>query len=94
MNENVNNDIDNDIKNEIDFIENKFLEFETKINNIEKKMDKIIEILQKDCKKMSDHIDFVENVYDNVKMPFYYIMNKVNHIVFDNMIDYEYKNIE
>ncbi len=27
---------------------------------------------------MVDHIDFVETVYDNVKMPFYYVMDKVS----------------
>ena len=30
---------------------------------------------------MRNHIDFVENVYDNVKTPFYYVMNKVNSLV-------------
>ena len=61
----------------------------------EKKMDKILELLEKDCKKMSDHIDFVENVYDNVKMPFYYVMNKVNYLVSsDNkgILDSEHNN--
>jgi len=45
---------------------------------IEKKLDRIIELLEKDCKKMVDHIDFVETVYDSVKMPFYYVMDKVS----------------
>lgn len=45
---------------------------------LETKLDKIIDLLERDCKKMSDHIDFVENVYETVKSPFYFIMNKVN----------------
>lgn len=58
-------------------------EDEIKFNRIEQKLDKIIELLEKDCKKMVDHIDFVENVYDNIKMPFYYVMDKVSLLVTD-----------
>jgi hypothetical protein len=64
-----------------DFLKNKILDLEKHFTMMEKKMDKILELLEKDCKKMSDHIDFVENVYDNVKMPFYYVMDKVNYLV-------------
>ena len=63
------------------FLKNKMLDLENQFKIIDKKMDKILEILEKDCKKMSEHIDFVENVYDNVKMPFYYVMDKVNYLV-------------
>ena len=63
------------------FLKNKMLELENQFKIIDKKMDKILEILEKDCKKMSEHIDFVENVYDHVKMPFYYVMDKVNYMV-------------
>lgn len=48
------------------------------LNAINKKLDKILEVLQTDCKKMADHIDFVEKVYDNVKSPFHFIMNKIS----------------
>jgi hypothetical protein len=58
-------------------------ELEIKFNRIEQKLDKIIELLEKDCKKMVDHIDFVENVYDSIKMPFYYVMDKVSLLVTD-----------
>ena len=78
-----------------DFLKNKILDLENMFKIIEKKMDKILELLEKDCKKMSDHIDFVENVYDNVKMPFYYVMNKVNYLVSsDNkgILDSEHNN--
>lgn len=66
---------------DIDFLKNKILDLEKHFTIMEKKMDKILELLEKDCKKMSDHIDFVENVYNNVKMPFYYVMDKVNYLV-------------
>ena len=78
-----------------DLLKNKILNLENMFKIIEKKMDKILELLEKDCKKMSDHIDFVENVYDNVKMPFYYVMNKVNYLVSsDNkgILDSEHNN--
>ena len=78
-----------------DFLKNKLLDLENHFKIMDKKMDKILEILEKDCKKMSDHIDFVENVYDNVKMPFYYIMDKVNCLVSsDNkkILDCEHNN--
>jgi len=68
-------------EDEREFLQNKMLKLEKQLQIMEKKMDKILELLEKDCKKMSDHIDFVENVYDNVKMPFYYVMDKVNNLV-------------
>ena len=61
-----------------DNVIDKITEIENRCERIEQKMDKILQLLEKDCKKMTDHIDFVENVYDNVKSPFYYLMDKVN----------------
>lgn len=66
---------------DIDFLKNKMLDLENQFKIIEKKMDRVLELLEKDCKKMTDHINFVENVYDNVKMPFYYVMDKVNYFI-------------
>lgn len=59
-------------------IDAKLVEVELRVQRIEQKLDRIIELLERDCKKMVDHIDFVETVYDNVKMPFYYVMDKVS----------------
>jgi len=64
----------------------KILDLEKRFEQIEQKMDKILEILEKDCKKMTDHIDFIENVYDNVKSPFYYLMDKVNLLSNNRML--------
>ena len=78
-----------------DFLKNKMLDLESQFKIMDKKMDKILEILEKDCKKMSDHIDFVETVYDNVKMPFYYVMDKVNYLVTNDnktILDHQYNN--
>tara|TARA_Y100000816_G_C25827329_1_gene432732 strand:+ start:197 stop:598 length:402 start_codon:yes stop_codon:yes gene_type:complete len=62
-----------------------------KINLIIKKLDTIDENMNqllnmqknvnKNAEKMGEHIDFVENVYDNVKNPLGYICNKVSYLV-------------
>lgn len=51
---------------------------ENKIETIEKKIDS--EIVD-ECKKMGDHINFVENVYENVKHPLGYINNKIKNFM-------------
>ena len=67
-------------------IQNKLDSLETQMNRIENKLDKllkdfeILNDLEPQCKKMSEHIDFVESVYDKVKSPMYYIFNKISKI--------------
>jgi len=68
-------------------IMNKIIEIEKRCERMETKMDKILELLEKDCKKMTDHINFIENVYDNVKSPFYYLMDKVNLLSTNRMLE-------
>ena len=65
----------------------KIVALENRCERIEYKLDKILELLEKDCKKMTDHIDFIENVYDNVKSPFYYLMDKVNLLSTNRMLE-------
>jgi division protein CdvB (Snf7/Vps24/ESCRT-III family) len=61
-----------------------------KVNN---KIDLIIEILNVDvkekCDKMGEHIDFIENVYDNVKNPLGYLCNKLNSFTGENQYSLE-----
>ena len=93
----MNQDEDIDIEqiiNKIDKLETimKILDsnmkrLDSNMNILDSKMDKILEILEKDCKKMTDHIDFIENVYDNVKSPFYYLMDKVNLLSNTRMLE-------
>ncbi len=48
---------------------------------IESRLDKIETIIQENkeaANKMSDHIDFIDNVYDNVKKPFCRILSIYN----------------
>ena len=66
-------------------IENRIFELEKQYSRIEEKLDFIISIFQEDvapnCEKMSGHIDFVENVYENVKNPLGYLCNKVGSFI-------------
>ena len=62
-------------------IKEKISELEKNMKRMDEKLDRILELLESDCKKMRDHIDFVETVYDNVKTPFNYVMDKVNFFV-------------
>jgi uncharacterized protein YaaN involved in tellurite resistance len=76
MNQNNENDI-----------YDKIVSLENRCERMEQKIDKLLELLEKDCKKMIDHIDFIENVYDNVKSPFYYLMDKVNLLSANRMLE-------
>jgi hypothetical protein len=52
------------------------------LNDINKKLDRIEERLiklEKTQDKMDTHIDFIEDVYDNIKHPLNYVTNKVNN---------------
>ena len=56
-------------------------EIKEKIDRIEIKLDALLEkmdISVEGTTKISEHIDFVENVFDTVKTPLSYICNKVN----------------
>lgn len=42
-----------------------------------KEIKGLLEINQEDCKKMSSHIDFVENVYGTLRSPLEFLRSKV-----------------
>ena len=44
-----------------------------------KKLNEKNESLEKDCSKMSEHIDFVDSVYEKVKYPLNYICKRYNN---------------
>lgn len=54
---------------------------DNRLTMIDAKIDRILELVETDCKKMREHIDFVETVYDKVKSPFNYVMNRVSYLV-------------
>lgn len=65
-------------------------DLEKKVISLEEKIDKLIELLgnvKKDTHKMSTHIDFIDNVYTKVKMPLFWVCDKVNSIK-DNSVNY------
>lgn len=76
--------LENDIKN----LNEKMINLESKVDKIGDKIDRNITT---NCKKMSEHIDFIENVYDNVKNPLGYICNKLNYF---NTEEYTLENVK
>ena len=56
----------------------KLEELENSHLNLERKIDEI----HKNTKRMEHHINFVETTYDKVKSPFHYLMDKVNLLSF------------
>jgi len=66
------------IRNEITNLKYQVERIEEKLNVILQKLDNSI---IKNCDKMGDHIDFVNSVYDTVKVPLHYISNKIHKIV-------------
>jgi hypothetical protein len=66
------------IRNEITNLKNKIERMEEKLDAILQRMDNSI---IKNCDKMGNHIDFVNNVYDTVKVPLHYLSNKVQKMI-------------
>lgn len=65
-------------------------DLEKKVISLEEKIDKLIDIIKnvkEDTGKMSTHIDFIDTVYTKVKMPLFWICDKVNSIK-DNGVNY------
>jgi hypothetical protein len=59
----------------------KINEINTKVDELSLKMDTIIKLLSqqtKNCDKMGDHIDFIEDIYETVKHPIEYICGTIN----------------
>lgn len=59
----------------------KINDLEKRVESIEVKIDKLTSLLENvklDTNKMSSHIDFIDNVYTKVKMPLFWICDKIN----------------
>lgn len=80
MNENIKDkeDILHIINKNLEDMNIRLSNLENKIESIEKKID--CDIVN-ECKKMGNHINFIENVYDNVKHPLGYINNKLKYFI-------------
>lgn len=76
------------VQHDITLIKATMVIMKNRITSIEEKLvdtnDKIEGELIKECKKMGTHIDFVENVYENVKHPLGYICKKIKGITGNN----------
>jgi|UniRef100_A0A6C0BQY2 hypothetical protein len=59
------------------------LQLNAKLDRIEKLLNN--DILQ-NCNRMSNHIDFIERIYDYIKVPLFYITNKVQSITSWNKV--------
>ena len=62
----------------LELVLQKLEKLENSYLNLERKVDEI----HKNTKRMEDHINFVETTYDKVKTPFHYLMDKVNLLSF------------
>jgi len=51
------------------------------IKNIETRLNLIEQVLNKNCSKMEDHINFVESTYNIVRKPLNYLKNKVEGVM-------------
>lgn len=62
------------IEEKIDYIILLLKKLDKKVETLDKKIE---DSVMNECQKMGNHIDFVENVYENVKNPLGYICKKV-----------------
>lgn len=80
---NINNKLD-EIKELLISLHNNIEKQSERINILESSVkqlnEKIDDEIMQECKKMGSHIDFVENVYDNVKHPLGYICKKIQYL--------------
>jgi hypothetical protein len=65
---------------------------DNRLTLVDAKIDRILELVETDCKKMREHIDFVETVYDKVKSPFNYVMDRVSYLVNNDNISLSIAN--
>lgn len=66
-------------------MDDRLITIEEKIDALDIKLQKIWDLLEnnvsKNCEKMETHIEFIENVYDNVKQPLQYLCDSFNTLM-------------
>ncbi len=79
-----------DLEQKIDKIITILTNIETRLDKIEENLNGIKEdnkVVEQDCLKMREHIDFVEHTYDAVKMPLNYLKNNIEYIMGSKSVD-------
>ena len=70
---------------DITILKEEIHKIDKRLYSLEEKIDTLILTINNnvlhECSKMGSHIDFIENIYENVKHPLGYICNKVTHYV-------------
>lgn len=66
-------------------MEEKINKIEEHLKNLDEKIERLTNLIENhvvsDCNKMSEHINFVETIYDNVKNPLGFLCSKINFYV-------------
>lgn len=65
------------------------LELNNKLDRIEQLLNN--EILH-NCNKMSNHIDFIERIYEYIKYPLFYISDKLKYLSLKQSIPIEHQS--
>lgn len=53
-------------------------ELQNKLETIEKNISEKLDKISKETEKMDQHVDFVQGIYDKIKSPFHFTMNKIS----------------
>lgn len=71
----------------LDSIEQRSVKLDQRLEKLEQRLEKLeqssVNIIQSSA-KMSNHIDFVESIYERIKAPFHYVLDKVSEARFTN----------
>ena len=81
MQKEAENNSDNNTNISIEELKEKVETLENTMILMNQKIERLLELMERDCKKMTNHIDFVEGVYESIKTPFTFIMDNVNHVI-------------
>lgn len=86
-----------EVLKKLEAIEKRLENIENSINRVEEKIDNInnrLDGIEMNTNMMGNHIYFVEDVYDKVKKPFYYIFNSINKMINNpvSIIEFEKNN--
>lgn len=53
-------------------------QLQDKLEGIEKSISEKLDKISNETEKMDQHVDFVQGIYDKIKSPFHFAMNKIS----------------